>query len=57
MDVEKILTHGGSLRVFGCHADDVRQTAPVVEALYAEELRNGLQCLNTYKIFREKLTC
>ena len=54
LDVEKILTHGGSLRVFGCHADDVRQTAPVVEALYAEELRNGLQCLNTYKNFQRK---
>ena len=24
-DVEKIFTHGGSLRVFGCHADDARK--------------------------------
>ena len=26
----------------------------MLEALYAEELRNGLQCLNTYKNFQRK---
>ena len=53
-DVEKIFTHGGSLRVFGCHADDARQTAPAVEALYAEEVQHGLQCLDTYRNFQSK---
>lgn len=53
-DVEQISTHGGSLRVFGCHADDARQTNPLVEALYAEEVRRGLQCLDIYKNFQVK---
>lgn len=51
-DVEQISTHGGSLRVFGCHNDDVRQNTPDVEALYAKEVRRGLQCLDTYKDFQ-----
>jgi SAM-dependent methyltransferase len=29
-DVEELSTHGGSLRVFGCHADDIRQESPAV---------------------------
>ena len=51
-DVEQISTHGGSLRVFGCHADDTRQTTPLVQALHAKELRRGLQCMATYKSFQ-----
>ena len=51
-DVEKISTHGGSLRVFGCHADDTRQTTPLVHALHAKELRRGLQRMDTYKSFQ-----
>tara|TARA_B110000008_G_C16963410_1_gene561066 strand:- start:661 stop:1884 length:1224 start_codon:yes stop_codon:yes gene_type:complete len=51
-DVEQILTHGGSLRVFGCHAEDVRQSTPQVEALYAKEVRRGLLCLDIYKNFQ-----
>ena len=51
-DVEQLSTHGGSLRVFGCHADDVRQTTPLVKALYKKEVRLGLQCLDTYKNFQ-----
>lgn len=53
-DVEQIFTHGGSLRVFGCHADDARQTAPAVEELYAKEVQHGLQCLETYRNFQSK---
>ena len=51
-DVEQISTHGGSLRVFGCHANDKPQITPKVESLLAEEMRRGLQCLNTYKSFQ-----
>ena len=51
-DVEQIPTHGGSLRVFGCHADDSRPTAVKVQTLNAEELRQGLQSLDTYKNFQ-----
>ena len=42
-DVEELPTHGGSLRVYGCHADEPRQTSPAVAALLAEEARRGLQ--------------
>ena len=51
-DVEQLSTHGGSLRIFGCHSDDARQTTPLLEALYAKEVRRGLQCLDTYKNFQ-----
>ena len=41
-DVELLPTHGGSLRAYGCHADDPRSdTAPVTVAL-EEERRHGL---------------
>jgi SAM-dependent methyltransferase len=51
-DVEQLSTHGGSLRVFACHADDVRQTTPLVKALYTKEVRRGLKCIDTYKNFQ-----
>ena len=50
--VEQLPTHGGSLRIFGCHADDVRATTPAVTALLAEEAERGLQSLETYKSFQ-----
>jgi SAM-dependent methyltransferase len=48
-DVQELTTHGGSLRIFGCHADD--ETKPESEA--AHELRErertaGYQELDTY---------
>ncbi len=51
-DVERLPTHGGSLRVYGCHADDVRLTTPVVDELLAEEYNCGLQQLSTYESFQ-----
>lgn len=53
-DAEQLSTHGGSLRLFGCHADDTRQTTPLVEALYAKEIKYGLQRLDTYKSFQDQ---
>ncbi|MGT2429925.1 class I SAM-dependent methyltransferase [Cupriavidus basilensis] len=43
-DVEELPTHGGSLRVYGCHADDSRADAAEVSSLLAEESRRGLAC-------------
>ncbi len=54
LNAEQISTHGGSLRVFGCHENDVRKTSSVVEALYAKEIKWGLQNLDTYKRFQIK---
>ena len=47
-NIEELPTHGGSLRVFGCHADDTRTTQPSVAALMREETDRGLQQLETY---------
>lgn len=46
--VEELSTHGGSLRVFGCHQEDSRETQPSVSAVLEEEAVHGLQQLQTY---------
>lgn len=53
-DVEQIPTHGGSLRVFGCHQDDERVDTESVNKVLAEEVENGLQDLKTYQHFQYK---
>jgi hypothetical protein len=53
-DVEELPTHGGSLRIFGCHAEDRRPTSPAVGTLLAEEARRGLQSIATYQTFQAK---
>lgn len=53
-DIEELPTHGGSLRVYGCHAEDGRETTPVVGAMLAEEAQRGLQTLATYQYFQVK---
>jgi hypothetical protein len=51
-DVEELPTHGGSLRVYGCHAEDGRATAETVSAVQAEEARRGMRSLATYQTFQ-----
>jgi len=53
-DVEEISTHGGSLRVYGCHAEDERQTGNEVARVLAEEAESGLQDLHTYLDFQSQ---
>ncbi|MBB1077127.1 methyltransferase domain-containing protein [Rhodoferax sp. 4810] len=53
-DVDQLPTHGGSLRIFGCHADDTRTSTPAVATLLAEEAQRGLQTLATYQNFQAK---
>lgn len=53
-DVEELPTHGGSLRVYGCHADDGRADAPAVAALLAEEERRGLRDPAVYRAFQAR---
>ena len=50
-DVEELPTHGGSLRIFGCHKDDARSSAKV-EKILAAELAFGLQQVETYAKFQ-----
>lgn len=51
-DVEQLPTHGGSLRVFGCHADDLRQETPAVSAIVRVEAAAGLRNQDTYRQFQ-----
>lgn len=53
-DVDQLSTHGGSLRIFGCHADDTRTSKTAVTTLLAEEAQRGLQTLATYQNFQAK---
>jgi len=51
-NVEELPTHGGSLRVYGCHQDDSRSTQAAVSRVLQEEVQHGLQDLNTYLNFQ-----
>ncbi|MEJ7808411.1 MAG: class I SAM-dependent methyltransferase, partial [Telluria sp.] len=50
-DIEILPTHGGSLRIYGCHAQDRRQTSEAVGAMLAEEKQLGLQTEKAYQVF------
>lgn len=50
--VEELTTHGGSLRVFGCHNDGPQQTEASVAQMLEQETQRGLQQLQTYLDFQ-----
>ncbi len=50
--VEELSTHGGSLRVYGCHAADLRITEVSVGELLQREINQGLLELATYTNFQ-----
>ncbi|MEX2453342.1 MAG: class I SAM-dependent methyltransferase [Rhodospirillaceae bacterium] len=54
-DVEKLPTHGGSLRIYGCHADADMETHESVTALLEEERAGGLGDSAAYAGFEEKI--
>ena len=55
-DVEPLWTHGGSLRIFACHAANTQQeTGPRVAQLIAQERAAGLDELGTYAAFAERV--
>ena len=53
-NVEELSTHGGSLRVYGCHQDDPRSTQAAVSGILQKETQHGLQDLNTYLKFQSR---
>lgn len=53
-DVEELSTHGGSLRIYGCHESDARPNTPAVSAILAEEKKRGLQALTLYQQFQAR---
>ena len=47
-DVEELPTHGGSLRIYGCHADDPRSDDPRASELREREAAEGYADLELY---------
>jgi hypothetical protein len=53
-DVEELPTHGGSLRIYGCHEGDGNHpTLPAVATLREKEFAHGLNDLAAYARFEE----
>ena len=53
-NVEELHTHGGSLRVYGCHQADLRSTKTAVSSVLEAEVQHGLQDLNAYLKFQPR---
>lgn len=53
-NVEELPTHGGSLRVYGCHQEDSHSTLAKVTSVLQAEGQHGLQDLNTYLEFQPR---
>ena len=53
-NIQELPTHGGSLRIYGCHAKDARETTPALNTILTEEARRGLQTIDTYQHFQAK---
>jgi SAM-dependent methyltransferase len=51
-NVEELPTHGGSLRVYGCHIEDTKEVSPNVTGLKQREKEFGLQDLDIYLNFQ-----
>lgn len=55
-DVDELPTHGGSLRIYGCHAENIdRSVTPRVLALKESERQYGINNLNFYQSFGEQV--
>jgi hypothetical protein len=50
-DVEQLVTHGGSLRVYLCHQDSEHATSPQVDQLLRRERKSGFDDVRTYASF------
>ena len=55
-DVQELATHGGSLRIYACRAEDrTRQIEPSVQKLITEEERVGLDSSDGYENFARQV--
>lgn len=55
-DVDELPTHGGSLRVYACHAaDDSKTVGPNVAKVLADEKHAGQTSIDGYRGFAEKV--
>ena len=55
-DVEELLTHGGSLRIYAKHADDPRPIEASVDRLLERELKAGMKSSEYYHDFAARVT-
>jgi hypothetical protein len=53
-DVEELSTHGGSLRIFGCHDGSQITESPRVQEIIENEIKNGMTNITTYHEFQTK---
>ncbi|SEB02854.1 class I SAM-dependent methyltransferase [Paraburkholderia sartisoli] len=53
--VEQLKTHGGSLRVYGCHAEDTRTDDASVERIRMLERERGIAQRETYEGFQSRV--
>ena len=53
-NVDRLSTHGGSLRIYGCHLSDEREIDTSVESILLEEVNGGLQKIDTYMNFQHQ---
>ncbi|MDX8378078.1 MAG: class I SAM-dependent methyltransferase [Mariprofundales bacterium] len=53
-DVEELETHGGSLRIYGCHEEDSRTTEQAIAKILNYEYLGSLRSLSTYQGFQSK---
>jgi 2-polyprenyl-3-methyl-5-hydroxy-6-metoxy-1,4-benzoquinol methylase len=54
-DVEEWSTHGGSIRIFACHAESTRTVESRVQAMRIKEREHGLESMATYRAFDENV--
>jgi SAM-dependent methyltransferase len=54
-DVEELPTHGGSLRIWGCHSTDPRPETERLQVLRTRELADGVDGLQYYANFSERV--
>lgn len=54
-DVEELQTHGGSLRVYGCHQEAHIPSSPNVLRLLDAENEIGLKTISTYQGFQDRV--
>lgn len=47
-DVEELPTHGGSLRIYGCHHEDERETSNRLHEIIKKEKNKGMRSIETY---------
>ncbi|WP_417251468.1 class I SAM-dependent methyltransferase [Castellaniella sp.] len=53
-DIEELPTHGGSVRVYGCHAGAAIKQQPGVERILHLEVEGGLLDIATYQAFQAR---